>query len=300
MLFDRTCLLSVTRTCREGENERGERERQRGRERLGERGRETEKVFDRTCLLHASAWSVSGLSLSDGGGKRETEREVDRHSRNLNTRHERDCECKVLSSESWCGRERLWERAASAMADEWRDVHRSYGRRIQSKIVKRCPGGIDSMPTAEQAMMRMLQVRCAIVCVSVCGWQSACAARALLCVCRSACLCGLRAVLCIGGCCPTVLSYCVYCPPSRLTTNPMKSLTFTRACPLVQDSGVDNAASLTAHEMMERVTQQVTAARYMPQAPLGCTRLPHTAHRTQHTAHSTLHSPVFLACACVL
>ena len=209
MLFDRTCLLSVTRTCREGENERGERERQRGRERLGERGRETEKVFDRTCLLHASAWSVSGLSLSDGGGKRETEREVDRHSRNLNTRHERDCECKVLSSESWCGRERLWERAASAMADEWRDVHRSYGRRIQSKIVKRCPGGIDSMPTAEQAMMRMLQVRCAIVCVSVCGWQSACAARALLCVCRSACLCGLRAVLCIGGCCPTVLSYCV-------------------------------------------------------------------------------------------
>ena len=33
----------------------------------------------------------------------------------------------------------------------------SYGRRIQSKIVKRCPGGIDSMPTAEQAMTRMLQ-----------------------------------------------------------------------------------------------------------------------------------------------
>ena len=128
------------------------------------------------------------------------------------------------------------------------------------------------------------------MCVSVCGWQSACAARALLCVCRSACLCGLRAVLCIGGCWPTVLSYCVYCPPSRLTTNPMKSLTFTRACPLVQDSGVDNAASLTAHEMMERVTQQVTAARYMPQAPLGCTRLPHTAHRTQHTAHSTPHT----------
>ena len=43
-------------------------------------------------------------------------------------------------------------------------LRRSYGRRIQSKIVKRCPGGIDSMPTAEQAMMRMLQVSSAFDC----------------------------------------------------------------------------------------------------------------------------------------
>ena len=145
-----------------------------------------------------------GLSLSDGGGKRETEREVDRHSRNLNTRHERDCECKVLASESWCGRERLWERAASAMADEWRHVHRSYGRRIQSKIVKRCPGGIDSMPTAEQAMMRMLQVRCATVCVCV---------RLAKRVCRSCAVVRLPVCLPVWApCCAMhrwVLAYCV-------------------------------------------------------------------------------------------
>ena len=77
-----------------------------------------------------------------------------------------------------CGRDGEW-----LIGEDVCDLNRSYGRRIQSKIVKRCPGGIDSMPTAEQAMMRMLLVclSCACVCLAAC---------------LPGCLCGLGYVVC--------------------------------------------------------------------------------------------------------
>jgi hypothetical protein len=79
-----------------------------------------------------------------------------------------------------CGRDGEW-----LIGEDVCDLNRSYGRRIQSKIVKRCPGGIDSMPTAEQAMMRMLLVclSCACVCLAAC---------------LPGCLCGLGYVVCWG------------------------------------------------------------------------------------------------------
>jgi hypothetical protein len=44
---------------------------------------------------------------------------------------------------------------------------------------------------------------------------------------------------------------------SSTPATPARTLTLTPTRSLLQDSGVDNAASLSAHEMMERVTQQV-------------------------------------------
>ena len=88
--------------------------------------------------------------------------------------------------------------------------HRSYGRRIQSKIVKRCPGGIDCMPTAEQAMMRMLQVGvwCAwcrvvdVVQVGVCCWLARCATwlrRVMLAALLAQVFAGCHAEACLVG-----------------------------------------------------------------------------------------------------
>jgi hypothetical protein len=86
------------------------------------------------------------------------------------------------------------------MAKDACDLNRSYGRRIQSKIVKRCPGGIESMPTAEQAMMRMLLV--CFFCVP-CG--SGCLPSWL-----AGCLCGVRHVgfgmWCVGVVDPALTS----------------------------------------------------------------------------------------------
>ena len=125
------------------------------------------------------------------------------------------------------------------MGEDVCDLNRSYGRRIQSKIVKRCPGGIESMPTAEQAMMRML-----LVCSFFVPCRSGCLPSWL-----AGRLCGVRHVgfgmWCVG----------VSTPP--FPQQHLRTLTLTPTRSLLQDSGVDNAASLSAHEMMERVTQQV-------------------------------------------
>ena len=95
------------------------------------------------------------------------------------------------------------------------------------------------MPTAEQAMMRMLLV-CLFVCLRMSGCLPSCLAA------------------CVG-----FVMWCVGTPPGRPalssaapTATPARTQTHTTPS-LLQDSGVDNAASLSAHEMMERVTQQV-------------------------------------------
>ena len=132
------------------------------------------------------------------------------------------------------------------MGEDVCDLNRSYGRRIQSKIVKRCPGGIESMPTAEQAMMRMLLV-CLFVCLCMSG-------------CLPSCLAAFLPVwLPVWGSACGVLGHPRVDPPFP-QQNPQQHLRTLKLTPtpsLLQDSGVDNAASLSAHEMMERVTQQV-------------------------------------------